>query len=425
MKASLFRLPHLRTALTIAACLAVVPTPVFAAFTFGTVGDHGSGSATSASFRGAGAANLNFFLSLGDLSYSDPALLSENQWCQFVKDNLNAGAGYGTGNSYGESYPVEIISGNHESDLTQNNGLIDNFVAPGCLPNRMGQAAMSPNLGTNPHPTTGNYAKEYYFDYPSSSPLARFIMASPGQNFLYGGTYSYVTGNARYQWLSGAIDGARAAGIRWVIVANHKNYISTGNKANELGPDYFNLLVSKKVDLILEGHDHTYQRSKQLGFRTGCTSITTGTADVDCIVDDGSDNTYTKAAGSVLLITGNGGKGFYSTSSGDGEAPYFAHVMSDAEQSSGYTKISVTATDLTAQFMRTGGNSFADTFTVTATGRNEDINQDGIVNMLDFSILSANYGKSGAGIKNPRADINGSGTVDLADFSRLSTIYAM
>lgn len=53
----------------------------------------------------------------------------------------------------------------------------------------------------------------------------------------------------------------------------------------------------------------------------------------------------------------------------------------------------------------------------------EDINQDTHVNLLDFSILSANYNKSGGAITNSRADIDGSGTVNLADFSRLSTKY--
>jgi hypothetical protein len=50
----------------------------------------------------------------------------------------------------------------------------------------------------------------------------------------------------------------------------------------------------------------------------------------------------------------------------------------------------------------------------------EDINQDGTVNLLDFSILSTNFGLSGAAIKNTRADINQDGTVNLLDFSLLA-----
>jgi hypothetical protein len=41
-----------------------------------------------------------------------------------------------------------------------------------------------------------------------------------------------------------------------------------------------------------------------------------------------------------------------------------------------------------------------------------DLNCDGLVNLIDFSILLFHWGTS-----NPIADINGDGTVDLIDFS--------
>jgi len=49
----------------------------------------------------------------------------------------------------------------------------------------------------------------------------------------------------------------------------------------------------------------------------------------------------------------------------------------------------------------------------------EDINMDGDVNILDLSILLANFGKSGAEITVARADINGDGDVNVLDLSRL------
>jgi len=51
----------------------------------------------------------------------------------------------------------------------------------------------------------------------------------------------------------------------------------------------------------------------------------------------------------------------------------------------------------------------------------EDINQDGNVDLLDFSLLAAKYGQSGAGLG--RADINGDSTVNLLDFSLLAAKY--
>lgn len=58
-----------------------------------------------------------------------------------------------------------------------------------------------------------------------------------------------------------------------------------------------------------------------------------------------------------------------------------------------------------------------------ATYLAEDINKDGTVDILDFSLLSANYGKSGGAILTARTDINQDGKVDILDFSRLSAKY--
>ena len=49
----------------------------------------------------------------------------------------------------------------------------------------------------------------------------------------------------------------------------HKPCITVGQYDCDPGPDLFNMLVSKKVDLILSGHEHIYQRSHQLALGTG------------------------------------------------------------------------------------------------------------------------------------------------------------
>ncbi len=133
-------------------------------FSFGVVGDHGGSTAAQNTFRAAGAAGLDFFQSVGDLSYTtDP----ETTWCSTVKSTINSGAGKSPADPYGQQFPFQIISGNHESDGIH--GLIDNFIAPGCLPDRLGTSG-SPNLGTGS--TGSNYGKEFYYDYPASAPLA-------------------------------------------------------------------------------------------------------------------------------------------------------------------------------------------------------------------------------------------------------------
>lgn len=342
-------------------------------FTFGTVGDHSTTTSAEAAFQAAGSSNLDFFLSLGDLSYKNPSTYPETNWCQMVKNNLNIGAGLPIGDKFGEYFPFEIISGNHESDQSQNNGLIDNFVDADCLPNRIA-VTQSPNIGINPNPATGNYAKEYYFDYPQTgAPLARFIMLAPGLNFEYGGTYTFAVGSPHYQWLSDTIDQARISGIKWIIVANHYNYISTGQKIDQTGgPDYFNLLISKKVDLILQGHDHTYQRSKQFSHTTDCPELLPAPINTSCIVDDGNDASYTKDLGPVLLIAGNGGHSFYTMPETDAQIPYFSKRMLNSESTSGFTKVTVDTETLKAVFVPATSGGFTDEFAIVDSRVQDD-----------------------------------------------------
>jgi hypothetical protein len=65
------------------------------------------------------------------------------------------------------------------------------------------------------------------------------------------------------------------------------------------------------------------------------------------------------------------------------------------------------------------GTSFQQNFTVKNLA--EDINQDGKVDLLDFSLLASKFGQTGSTIG--RSDINGDGTVNLLDFSLLAAKF--
>lgn len=68
--------------------------------------------------------------------------------------------------------------------------------------------------------------------------------------------------------------------------------------------------------------------------------------------------------------------------------------------------------------------SSAVTVSVGATTYNQaDINQDGVVNYLDLSLLASKYGQSGSSAVLGRADINGDGTVNFLDLSILASNY--
>ena len=126
-----------------------------------------------------------------------------------------------------------------------------------------------------------------------------------------------------------------------------------------------NLLISKKVDLVLQAHDHAFNRSKQLALRTGCSRVNPGSYDPDCVVDTGSDGTYGRGAGTVIMTVGVGGKSINSVETRDPEAPYFTRWMgSNVNPTYGFFKISVSSTSLSGRFVRGAGGSFTDTFAI-------------------------------------------------------------
>ena len=318
---------------------ASVTTPaVPTSFTFAAAGDHGAGTRATASLAALDASPAEFYLAVGDMDYDETA--TDAAWCDYVHQNLP---------TKGPSFPFEVLTGNHEDDFGPN-GSILNFAA--CLPDK---------LGSTPEPGS-QYGVNYSFDYPSSAPLARFIMISP--HLTVGGTtYDFVPGTAHYTWLANTIDDARADGIPWVIVGFHFPCLTAGNYACGAGPALMNLLVDKRVDLVLHGHEHSYQRTKQLALDPAtCPSIAATGYNPGCVADDGLDGVYPKGAGTVDMIVGTFGRGLYKVDRTDPEGPYFA-VLDGT--SNGFMQYTVNADQLSATFVRSNG-SLTDGFTIAS-----------------------------------------------------------
>jgi hypothetical protein len=300
---------------------------------FTAAGDFDSNSSTTAVLNTIDDLNSNLTLALGDLSYGEPG--EESEWCDYVTSHL------------GEGYPFEVVAGNHESD--GQNGNIEAFAS--CLPNEL------PGL-------VGSYGKQYYVDVPAEDPLVRFIMISPGLTFP-DGRYEYRSGSTRYNWTARAIDSARSKSIRWVVVGMHTPCISVGRYGCQAGADLFNLLLAKRVDLILSGHDHSYQRSKQLALKSGCKRLIAGSYDPSCVAD--SDSRLTRGAGSVAVVVGTGGRHQYSVSRSDSEAGYFSTFTgSNRNLTYGVLDVTLTPTSLHAAFVEGGSRKREDTFSITA-----------------------------------------------------------
>ncbi len=319
---------------TVQATTPSVPT----SFTFAAAGDHGANPTTSASLAALDASPASFYLALGDLDYDETT--SDAAWCDYIHQHLP---------SKGPDFPFEVVTGNHEDD-----SMVDGFVLNHA-------ACLQDHLGATAGPGS-QYGVEYTLDYPAGAPLARFIMISPELK-VNGTTYHYVPGNPHYVWLQNTIEQAHAAGIPWVIVGMHYPCLSAGQYGCVEGSALMNLLVNERVDLVLHGHEHTYQRGKQLATNpTTCPSISATGYNPGCVVDDGLDGVYPKGAGTVDVIDGTFGRSLYASSRADPESGYFVRLDGTTH---GFMRYDVTADRLDASFVPVDG-AFHDAFSIVA-----------------------------------------------------------
>ncbi len=309
--------------------LSISDTPPSPTFTFAAAGDHSFDAVFNLTLDKLSRSNVDFYLALGDLSYS----AREQQWCNSFKQKIPA---------------IELITGNH--DAGSGSGDISKYVqyCPFTL--------ASLGIGSDPNHA---YGYEYYFDYPAASPIARFIQISPAISFTLPGlreTWNYTVGNDHYNFVRDAIENARASGIIWIIVTMHKDYISAGGHGNEISSDLFNLLVEKKVDLILQGHSHNYQRSKQVVQSPSCPVVPVAYNSA-CIVNDGSSGNYSRGAGSIWQIIGTFGQGLSTIST---NLNWFARLNGTSH---GFMRYTVSSQKITGQFWPSD-TSFIDSYSI-------------------------------------------------------------
>ncbi len=109
--------------------------------------------------------------------------------------------------------------------------------------------------------TSGAY---YSYDYCN----AHFIVLNTNEDSA---EYADFT-PAQIQWLREDIQAARNAGAKWIIAVLHKGPYTTSNHATDsdiMGPNGVRTLVAPimsdlGIDLVLQGHDHIYARSKPI-----------------------------------------------------------------------------------------------------------------------------------------------------------------
>ncbi len=295
--------------------------------------DLGQTAATSSVLDMIGQGDFDMAVAAGDLSYG--ATGGEQDWCDFVKART------------GEGFPFELLAGNHESN--GQNGHINDFGS--CLPNQLPGAV-------------GTYGRQYYVDVPQVQPLVRFVMIGANLTFP-DGWYDYRKGSPRYVWTAAAIDGARSAGIPWVVLTTHYNCLGIGNYDCPLGRDIVDLAMDKRVDLVLTGHDHLYGRTHMLGTGAACPTATEG-YDADCVLDSGADGVYDTADGTILATVGTGGRSVYPVNPSSPNLSYYkAYSGMVGAPEYGLLDLTIDADGLNGRF-RTVTGAETDQFTIRA-----------------------------------------------------------
>ena len=305
-----------------------------ASFVFGAAGDLGANAQTTEGLERLDSSAAEFFLALGDLDYDETS--SDAAWCDYVKSHLIR---------KGPDFPFQLVAGNHEAD-TGSDGRIRRHAA--CLQDKLD--------------ARGAYARQYAFTYPAQQPLAKVVMISPRLT-VQGHTYDYRRGTADRKWLVDQLDGARQAGIRWVVVGMHYPCLSVGagHPGCDAGSAVENLLLRKRVDLLLTGHNHIYERSKQIELSAACPRVRPGRFDAACVSDTGTDDSYAAGAGTVQVTSGRVGGRYQGVNPGDPDRPWF---VTSGGHTTGWTKVKVTSSRLTATYVNTSG-SMHDSFVIS------------------------------------------------------------
>jgi hypothetical protein len=129
-------------------------------------------------------------------------------------------------------------------------------------------------------------------------------------------------------------------------------------------PDIIQLLVEKHVDLVLQGHDHNYQRSKQLD------CVTAEQFQNSCVVNSGSDGFYNRGAGTVFVVDGTFGasQDGYDVHLSEPDAQYFAKFMAPNINGAEYGFVTYTVSTDGIRAQTNFDGSFKDRFQIGNSG---------------------------------------------------------
>jgi Calcineurin-like phosphoesterase len=174
-------------------------------------------------------------------------------------------------------------------------------------------------------------------------------------------------GSEQYRFVQNDLAKAAAdPNIDWIVVPHHsQKYASTKNydipEEREWNNIYHPLFEQYNVDLVLQGHQHNYQRTYPIQYNSD--------TPINPIITDRNENTYTNPEGQIYLTVGTGGAALHSLNGN--KAPY---IITAQDEVYGFLNIDITAnnggTTLVGTFYSNddGAGEITDQFTISKSG---------------------------------------------------------
>ena len=300
------------------------------------VGDWGCNSNTQSNRNNIAKINPELVLALGDYSYSSTATC----WLNIIDPIASI---------------TRIAIGNHEDQTSEDsNSYLSHF----------------------------GLSKPYYsFDYQD----IHILTMNSEQN--------YAQGSSQYNFVKNDLQLASSnPHIRWIIVTFHEpaytspNSCSSCKAATSIRDIYHPIFDQYRVDLVLEGHVHNYQRSYPLAYNENNPSKPLITAY--------NKNNYIDPKGSIFAVVGTGGINLHSLA---GKEPF---IVNQQDSKFGFLNIyfSDDGKAMDAQFIANDG-SVLDQFSITKSSIPKVVETpkvlDASVTLLQNSSKDINLNSSG------------------------------
>jgi len=278
-------------------------------FNFVASGDFGCSDESKRTVQGMVEKDPEFVLALGDLSYQR----SPNCWLNIIGPIDNGGK-------------VKISFGNHDmsNELFKYNTYLKHF----------------------------NLTKPYYsFNYQN----VHFLAMATAKNKLI----PYDRTSQQYQFVKNDLKLARDnKSINWIIVYSFKPFYSSNTThpgEDELRNFYHPLFDKYGVDIVLQAHNHNYQRTYPITFNETSPSS-------PIVLDKDKQNLYNNPKGPIFVTVGTAGAPLYNFTS---QRPFIISQFAN----NGFLNVEIEKSkkefNLTGTFYKNDNLEKQDYFTIT------------------------------------------------------------